>query len=242
MTGYPIRNEAERILAEAEHLNPGPWVEHSKNVAHCAEAIANVCEDMDSEKAFILGLLHDVGRRAGVGQLMHVYYGWRYMLELGYPEVAKVCLSHSYNTHSMDDDMAICDITEEQRGELKDALKACVFDDYDLLIQLCDSIASLNHYSKGAVVSWLIEGICGIRIKNGVVTIQPQPYPLMQYAQASFDAPCGRIVSGWKYVEGKVEYTVILPANVTATFIMPDGTAQALLPGEHHIKTNERLK
>lgn len=141
MTGYPIRNEAERILAEAEHLNPGPWVEHSKNVAHCAEAIANVCEDMDSEKAFILGLLHDVGRRAGVGQLMHVYYGWRYMLELGYPEVAKVCLSHSYNTHSMDDDMAICDITEEQRGELKDALKACVFDDYDLLIQLCDSIA-----------------------------------------------------------------------------------------------------
>ena len=29
----------------------------------------------------------------------------------------------------------------EQRGELKDALKACVFDDYDLLIQLCDSIA-----------------------------------------------------------------------------------------------------
>ena len=141
MTGYPIRNEAERILAEAEHLNPGPWVEHSKNVAHCAEAIANVCEDMDSEKAFILGLLHDVGRRAGVGQLMHVYYGWRYMLELGYPEVAKVCLSHSYNMHSMDDDMAICDITEEQRGELKDALKACVFDDYDLLIQLCDSIA-----------------------------------------------------------------------------------------------------
>lgn len=103
-------------------------------------------------------------------------------------------------------------------------------------------VASLNHYSKGAVVSWLIEGICGIRIKNGVVTIQPQPYPLMQYAQASFDAPCGRIVSGWKYVEGKVEYTVILPANVTATFIMPDGTAQALLSGEHHIKTNERLK
>ena len=141
MIGYPERNEAIRILSEAERLNPGPWVEHSKNVAHCAQAIANACESLDGEKAYILGLLHDVGRRAGVGQLMHVYDGWIYMLELGYPDVARVCLSHSYNTHSMDDDMAVCDITEEQNNELRDALEECVYDDYDLLIQLCDSIA-----------------------------------------------------------------------------------------------------
>ena len=140
MIGYPERNEAIIILSEAERLNPGPWVEHSKNVAHCAQAIANACEGLDGEKAYILGLLHDVGRRAGVGQLMHVYYGWKYMLELGYPDVARVCLSHSYNTHSMDD-MAVCDITEEQNNELRDALEECVYDDYDLLIQLCDSIA-----------------------------------------------------------------------------------------------------
>ena len=37
--------------------------------------------------------------------------------------------------------MAGCDITEEQNSELRDALEACVFDDYDRLIQLCDSIA-----------------------------------------------------------------------------------------------------
>jgi len=141
MIGYPERNEAIRILTEAEQLNPGLWVDHSKNVAKCAEAIANACEGLDGEKAYILGLLHDVGRRAGVGQLMHVYYGWKYMLELGYPDVARVCLSHSYNMHSMDDDMAVCDITEEQNSELKDALEECVYDDYDLLIQLCDSIS-----------------------------------------------------------------------------------------------------
>ena len=64
-------------LKQAEKLNPGPWVAHSIHVAHCAEAIANACEDMDGEKAYILGLLHDVGRRAGKGQLMHIYYGWK---------------------------------------------------------------------------------------------------------------------------------------------------------------------
>ena len=138
---YPQRSEALEILSEAEKLNPGPWVEHSKNVARCAETIANECEDLDGEKAYILGLLHDVGRRAGKGQLMHVYYGWRYMLELGYPDVAKVCLSHSYNTHDMKDDMAVCDISDEQYNELVNALKTCVYDEYDMLIQFCDSIA-----------------------------------------------------------------------------------------------------
>ena len=140
--GYPERSIAENILLEAERLNPGPWVNHSRYVARCAEAIAGACDDMDGSKAYVLGLLHDVGRRAGIGQLMHVYYGWKYMLELEYPAVAKVCLTHSYNTHRMEDDMAVCDITEGQRKELAIALSESVYDDYDLLIQLCDSIST----------------------------------------------------------------------------------------------------
>ena len=140
--GFPERNEAERIMTEAGKLNPGPWVDHSRYVAYCAGAIADACGDMDAEKAYVLGLLHDVGRRVGVGQLIHVYHGWKYMLELGYPAVAKVCLTHSYNTQRMEDDMAVCDITEGQREELQTALNEIVYDDYDRLIQLCDSIAT----------------------------------------------------------------------------------------------------
>ena len=140
---YPDKAEAERILAEAEPLNPGPWVTHSQNVAYCAEAIASR-SGMDPEKAYVLGLLHDIGRRAGIGQMKHVWYGWKYMLELGYPAAAKVCLTHSYNTHRFEDDNAKCDITPEQAVELKSALDSCQFDDYDRLIQLCDSIADAN--------------------------------------------------------------------------------------------------
>ena len=140
---YPDKDETERLLIEAEQLNPGPWVSHSRNVALCAGKIAAAVGLMP-EKAYVLGLLHDVGRRAGIGQLKHVYYGWKYMNDLGYPAVAKICLTHSYNTHRFEDDMAKLDISPEQVNEVKSALETYVFDDYDRLIQLCDSIATAD--------------------------------------------------------------------------------------------------
>lgn len=73
--GYPGRERAKELLAEAEERNPGPWGNHSRTVAHCAEKIALACGDMDSEKAYVLGLLHDIGRRFGVRHLGHVSDG-----------------------------------------------------------------------------------------------------------------------------------------------------------------------
>lgn len=95
--------------------------------------------------------------------------------------------------------------------------------------------ASLNHYSKGAVVSWLFEGICGIRVEGQIITIQPRPNPLMQYAKAAFDSPVGTVTSQWQYVGDRVEYIVTIPANTKAAFIAPDGTQKELRPGENRI-------
>jgi hypothetical protein len=36
----PTKAEAEELLAEAERLNPGPWVANSRNVAAAARAIS----------------------------------------------------------------------------------------------------------------------------------------------------------------------------------------------------------
>ena len=162
---YPSRAEAERLLIEAGTFNPGPWVAHSRNVARCAETIASHC-NLNLEKAYVLGLLHDVGRRAGIGQLKHVYYGWKHMNELGYPAVAKVCLTHSYNTHRFEDDMAKMDIEPEQVDEVKAALAGYEFDDYDRLIQLCDSIAT----AEGVVV--VTERMTDVKTRYGSY---PQP-------------------------------------------------------------------
>ena len=94
-------------------------------------------------------------------------------------------------------------------------------------------VSSLNHYSKGAVASWLIEGICGIRIDGHCISIKPQVCPLMQYAKASYTAPVGTVRSQWRYIGEKVEYTISIPANTKAVFVLPDDTEIALQVGEN---------
>lgn len=137
----PTREEAEEILREAENCNPGPWGKHSRVAAHCAEKIARACGDMDADKAYVLGLLHDIGRKFGGRHMGHVSDGYSYMMSLGYDEVAQICLTHSFNSLSTDEYFGKFDTTEEELKLIQDALKAVVADEYDRLIQLCDSLA-----------------------------------------------------------------------------------------------------
>lgn len=75
------REYAMILLNEANKLNCGRWFEHSLNVAKCAEIIAKNTEYLDSEKAFVLGLLHDIGRRFGFSHIKHVYDGMIFLDE-----------------------------------------------------------------------------------------------------------------------------------------------------------------
>lgn len=137
----PTRKEAERLLAEAEKCNPGPWGNHSRVAAYCAEKIAQECDGLDSEKAYILGLLHDIGRKFGVRHLGHVSDGYTYMMSLGYDEAARICLTHSFNGGTIDGYIGKFDTTPEELKVIEDALETVTMDEYDKLIQLCDSIA-----------------------------------------------------------------------------------------------------
>lgn len=137
----PTRVEAERILKEAEQCNPGPWGNHSRVTAHCAEKIAEGCGDLDAEKAYVLGLLHDIGRKFGGRHLGHVSDGYTYMMSLGYDEVAQICLTHSFNNQTTDDYIGKFDTTKEELELINSTLSKVVMDDYDRLIQLCDSLA-----------------------------------------------------------------------------------------------------
>lgn len=137
----PTREKAEELLKEAEKCNPGAWGNHSRVAAHCAEKIAQECSDLDLDKAYILGLLHDIGRKFGVRHLGHVSDGYSYMMYLGYDEVAKICLTHSFHNQTVDVYIGKFDTTEEELKLIQDALKTVVMDEYDRLIQLCDSLA-----------------------------------------------------------------------------------------------------
>lgn len=143
---YPARKAAEVLLKEAETLNPGSWGNHSRVAARCAETIARRC-CLNPEKAYVMGLLHDIGRRFGRGHLRHVWDGYRYMMELGYPAVAQICLTHSFNLPELELYIGQQDLEAGELEMLIDALGSAEYDDYDQLIQLCDCLAG----SEGVV-------------------------------------------------------------------------------------------
>ena len=86
-------------------------------------------------------MLHDIGRKFGVRHLGHVSDGYTYMQSLGYDEAARICLTHSFNNHSTTEYIGRFDTTPEELKLIQDALAAMIPDDYDRLIQLCDSLA-----------------------------------------------------------------------------------------------------
>lgn len=138
----PDRKEAEKLLQEAEICNPGPWGDHSRTVAWCAEQIAKNIEGLNPEKAYVAGLLHDIGRREGVSHMRHIIDGYRYLMKMGYDEAAKICITHSFvQENNMDGYVGNKDVTEEDYQEITKLIHNYEYDDYDRLIQLCDSIA-----------------------------------------------------------------------------------------------------
>jgi HD superfamily phosphohydrolase YqeK len=166
----PNREEAEELLRLAERCNPGPWGNHSRVAAYCAERIALECDNLDSNKAYILGLLHDIGRKFGVRHMGHISDGYSYMMSLGYDEVAQICLTHSFNNQTIDEYIGKIDTNEEELKMIQDVLKVATMDEYDRLIQLCDSLA-------GA------EGVLNIEERMGDVKRRYGSYP-----QAKWDS------------------------------------------------------
>lgn len=137
----PTREEAEKLLEEGGKRNPGPWTAHSRTVACFAERTASFCPGLDAEKAYLFGLLHDIGRRFGVSGIRHVFDGWRFLTALGYGEAARICLTHSFPVRDVTMYLGKIDVPEREVRWLEGWLEGCVYDDYDRLIQLADAVA-----------------------------------------------------------------------------------------------------
>ena len=69
----------DKLLNEAEKLNPGRWVAHSRTAALCARAVAEKCENLNPDCAYVLGLLHDIGRRQGVTGMKCIFCSYKFM-------------------------------------------------------------------------------------------------------------------------------------------------------------------
>lgn len=78
-------------------------------------------------------------------------------------------------------------------------------------------VASLDHYSKGAVVAWLFQTMCGIQVEGeNHFTIAPHPGGRFAHAKAAYNSVYGEVQSGWEKAADGWKYTVTVPANCTA--------------------------
>lgn len=137
----PSREEAEKALIEAEKLNSGAWKAHSEYVAMACRNIAEKCDDLFAENAYIFGLLHDIGRYAGVTSERHLIDGYRYCKSKGWDKAAQICISHAFMIQDIDTSIGKFDMPEKDREFMRDFVKNAVYDDYDRLVQLCDALA-----------------------------------------------------------------------------------------------------
>ena len=79
----PSLEQTESFINEGRIMSPGPWVQHSFFVAKAAESIAQHHPKLDPTIAFILGYLHDIGRRVGITDMHHILDGYYFLKEKG---------------------------------------------------------------------------------------------------------------------------------------------------------------
>ena len=183
----PSREAANKLLDWAYTQNPGPWVAHCKVVAKAAETIASKC-GLDSNRAYISGLLHDIGYygyREGKGRTCHIYLGYELMMEKCHEAIARICLTHSFPYQNMNayggSDM---NCSDAELAEIAAFLAKTTYNDYDKLIQLCDCLGTA-------------EGIClmekrmiGVVSRHGFNDFTVRRWDAFFALKAYFDDKC----------------------------------------------------
>ncbi|MBN1231257.1 MAG: HD domain-containing protein [Anaerolineales bacterium] len=185
---FPTITEAKTIIAEGGELNPGPWIDHSYYTGMAAREIADRIPEMDSEKAFILGYLHDIGRRFGKTGMRHGLDGYTFMYQQGFQDAARVCLSHCFVTKHISDVLGEKDCTPDEETFIQKWLDSNEFDLYDRLIQLCDCLALPHGYV-------LIEKrMVDVALRYGTPSILQRKWQKILENKTDFDERIGKSI------------------------------------------------
>lgn len=113
---------------------------HVFNVAKIAEEFARHTNGtLDPDTAYILGLLHDIGRIKDetVTNIPHGIEGFNYLNENGYPKLAPICLTHCFISKNVDIKNYPA-YNAELLSKVKDYLDSIEYNDYDRIVQMAD--------------------------------------------------------------------------------------------------------
>lgn len=87
---------------------------------------------------------------------------------------------------------------------------------------------SYNHYAYGAIGDWMYRNMAGINSDASApgykkINISPKPGGGITSVSGTLDTPYGLVVSSWKIENGLFKLDVQVPANATATVVLPAG-------------------
>ena len=100
---------------------------------------------------------------------------------------------------------------------------------------------SLNHYSKGAVISFLHRYTAGIELLEPAYRrfrVRPRPGGGLTHAESVHESPYGRIGSAWRIDGDTFHLRVVVPAGTQASVVLPSGATSLAGPGEHTFEEN----
>ena len=184
-----------------------------------AEFLVNDIKDRDNHLS--TGFL-------GTPYLCHV------LSDNGYTDTAyDLLLQESYPSWLYPVKMGATTIWERWDGEKTDS----TFED--------PGMNSFNHYAYGAIGDWMYRVSAGIETMGPGykhIIIQPHPAKKLTYSRASFESSYGTIGSGWEKKDGKIIIKVRIPANTSATIILPATVQDKVTEGGKPLSQNIYLK
>ncbi|MDD4438099.1 MAG: family 78 glycoside hydrolase catalytic domain [Tissierellia bacterium] len=108
---------------------------------------------------------------------------------------------------------------------------------------------SFNHYSFGAVASWMYNYSLGIErdenspgFKHFFIKPEPDPTGQMTFVKGHYDSMYGRIESSWEIRDGVCYYYFTVPANTTATLFLKAKSKDAVLSGKKSLVSHKGVK
>lgn len=178
------KEEAHKLLLEASSMNPGRWVEHSIKVAEIAERLAMTL-NLDKEKAYVFGLMHDIGRREGITGTRHAVDGYKFLQQLGYSDVARYCITHGYLIKNVKHIYGRPDMSEEETNFVQEYLDNVEYDIYDKLVQLGDALG----LPEGITI--MERRLLDVNLRHGVSDITVEDWKAKFKLQAEIESMLG---------------------------------------------------
>lgn len=139
------------FLKNGMEINTSSWINHSFNVAIVSKKIASVLDDADEDTCYVLGLLHDVGRKFKT-DMEHTVYGFEYLVSHGYENEAIICLTHSHihGERCANNEPAVPwwewidgkSVFHDNQDDLTDFLKNYSYSVYDNIVSIADLMAT----------------------------------------------------------------------------------------------------